>query len=195
MKPQAKSDRRSVTGGGESWRFGRCRTRNAPSTGPPRLATFRAASKNGSFRPNTKYDRTVIPENLPGHLRQLGGVSLFSRHNGRWLATLWSLHDFCRPPARPCQRRAGGAKPPKATAKPYSRHILGIYSGVQSHPKATPKPTARQPIGNPVRPQSHLKATPKPPSCDPQATSKPAVNLLGLRDGRGSGVRIAPKRG
>src|ERR1035441_5313059 len=36
----------------------------------------------------------------------------------------------------------------KATAKPYSRHILGIYSGVQSHPKATLKP-----------PQSHLKAT------------------------------------
>src|ERR1039458_8308445 len=30
----------------------------------------------------------------------------------------------------------GGAKPPKATAKPYSRHILGIYSGVQSHLKA-----------------------------------------------------------
>ena len=34
----------------------------------------------------------------------------------------------------------GRAEPPKATAKPYSRHILGIYSGVQSHPKATPKP-------------------------------------------------------
>src|ERR1035441_2590590 len=34
----------------------------------------------------------------------------------------------------------GGAKPPKATSKPYTRHILGIDSGVQSHPKATPKP-------------------------------------------------------
>src|ERR1019366_7320970 len=34
-------------------------------------------------------------------------------------------------------------KPPKATAKPYSRHILGIYSGVQSHTKATPKPTTQ----------------------------------------------------
>src|ERR1035437_748766 len=32
------------------------------------------------------------------------------------------------------------AKPPKATSKPYTRHILGIDSGVQSHPKATPKP-------------------------------------------------------
>src|ERR1039457_3436273 len=41
-------------------------------------------------------------------------------------------------------------KPPKATAKPYSRHILGIYSGVQSHPTATLQP-----------PQGHLKATPK----------------------------------
>ena len=45
----------------------------------------------------------------------------------------------------------GRAKPPKATAKPYSRHILGIDSGVQSHPKATPKPH-----------QSHTKATLKP---------------------------------
>src|ERR1035441_4069420 len=28
-------------------------------------------------------------------------------------------------------------KPPKATPRPYCRHILGIDSGVQSHPKAT----------------------------------------------------------
>src|ERR1017187_2214172 len=74
----------------------------------------------------------------------------------------------------------GGAKPPKATPKPYSRHILGIDSGVQSHPKATPRPTDSQPIGAPKPhqcdpkatskpPQSHTKATPKPPPCDPQA--------------------------
>src|ERR1035438_6418289 len=50
-------------------------------------------------------------------------------------------------------------KPPKATAKPYSRHILGIYSGVQSHPKATLKP-----------PYSHPTATPRLPPCDPNAT-------------------------
>src|ERR1035441_9833434 len=56
----------------------------------------------------------------------------------------------------------GGAKPPKATPKPYSRHILGIDSGVQSHPKATPRPTDSQPIG-----------APKPHQCDPKATSKP----------------------
>src|ERR1035441_556834 len=93
----------------------------------------------------------VMPDKLPGHLRQLGGVSLFSGHNGRWLATLWSLHDYCRPPARPCQRHAGSRKPPKATAKPYSRHILG-----------STKPH-----------QSLTKATPKPHSCDPQATPKP----------------------
>src|ERR1035441_8905303 len=35
--------------------------------------------------------------------------------------------------------RARTLKPPKATAKPYCRHILGIDSGVQSQPKATPK--------------------------------------------------------
>src|ERR1017187_6265005 len=53
-------------------------------------------------------------------------------------------------------------KPPKATAKPYSRHILGIYSGVQSRPKATPRPHQSLLIGTALRPQSHLKATPKP---------------------------------
>src|ERR1017187_8931606 len=44
-------------------------------------------------------------------------------------------------------RLKGRAEPPKATAKPYSRHILGIDSGVQSHTKAIPKPY-----------QSHTKA-------------------------------------
>ena len=44
--------------------------------------------------------------------------------------------------------RAGRAKPPKAISKPYTRHILGIDSGVQSHLKATPKPH-----------QGYLKAT------------------------------------
>jgi hypothetical protein len=34
---------------------------------------------------------------------------------------------------------APGRKPPKATTEPYTRHRLGIDSGVQSHPKATPK--------------------------------------------------------
>src|ERR1039458_5879831 len=56
----------------------------------------------------------------------------------------------------------GGAKPPKATTKPYSRHILGIDSGVQSHLKATPRPY-----------QGHTKATPKPPQGHTKATLKP----------------------
>src|ERR1035441_2665709 len=42
-------------------------------------------------------------------------------------------------------------KATEATLKPYTRHILSIDSGVQSHPKATLKPH-----------QSHTKATPKP---------------------------------
>src|ERR1039458_4413710 len=91
----------------------------------------------------------------------------------------------------------GGAKPPKATAKPYSRHILGIYSGVQSHPKATSKPTDSQPIGPPKPPQSHpkatpkphqshTKATPKPPPCDPQARKSMATPKLFLGSCEGS---------
>src|ERR1019366_2644336 len=54
-----------------------------------------------------------------------------------------------------CERVQGTEaipKPLQATPKPYSRHILGIDSGAQSHPKATLKPH-----------QSHPKATPKPP--------------------------------
>src|ERR1017187_10561344 len=63
----------------------------------------------------------------------------------------------------------GGAKPPKATAKPYSRHILGIDSGVQSHPKATLKRHQSATKAPPRRHQSHPKATSKPPPGDPQA--------------------------
>src|ERR1035438_9537739 len=57
----------------------------------------------------------------------------------------------CESALAQCGMQKGRAKPPKATSKPYSRHILGIDSGVQSHPKATSKPH-----------QSHLKASPKP---------------------------------
>src|ERR1017187_10887593 len=53
-------------------------------------------------------------------------------------------------------------KPPKATAKPYSRHIIGIYSGVQSQPKATPRPPQSHTKATPKRHQSATKATPKP---------------------------------
>src|ERR1035441_5175527 len=59
-------------------------------------------------------------------------------------------------------RTRKSCKPPKATTKPYSRHILGIDSGVQSHPKATLKPPQGATKATPMRPQSHLKATPKP---------------------------------
>ena len=60
----------------------------------------------------------------------------------------------------------GRAKPPKATAKPYSRHILGIDSGLQSHHTATTQPHHSQhhsPTKATTQPhQSHTKATPKP---------------------------------
>ena len=57
---------------------------------------------------------------------------------------------------RPLYGRYGsteaGAKPPKAILKPYTRHILGIDSGVQSHHKATTRP-----------PQGYHKATTRLP--------------------------------
>src|ERR1035437_3723441 len=55
----------------------------------------------------------------------------------------------------------GRAKPPKATAKPYSRHILGIDSGVQSHTKATPKPHQGYTKATPRLHQGHLRGFPQ----------------------------------
>src|ERR1019366_3501853 len=98
----------------------------------------------------------------------------------------------------------GRTKPPKATAKPYGRHILGIDSGVQSHHRATTKPSAWE-----------YRATPKPPQCDPKATlrlhqgstkatpkphqshtkawGKPIAHAGGYcRPGRASGARLSP---
>src|ERR1035437_11189436 len=63
--------------------------------------------------------------------------------------------------------RARTLKPPKATAKPYSRHILGIDSGVQSQPKATSRPH-----------QSHTKATPKPHQSLTKARPKPPATCF-----------------
>src|ERR1039457_1506791 len=55
----------------------------------------------------------------------------------------------------------GRAEPPKATTKPYTRHILGIDSGVQSHPKATLKPHQGSTKAPPRLHQSHPKASHK----------------------------------
>jgi hypothetical protein len=67
----------------------------------------------------------------------------------------------------------GRTKPPKAISKPPQSHILGIYSGVQSHHRATPKPFGRQPKATPKPHQSHPKAPPKRHQSHPHATFKP----------------------
>src|ERR1035441_8803365 len=54
-----------------------------------------------------------------------------------------------------------------------TRHILGIYSGAQSHTKAAPRPYERHLIGNPKPRQSRTKATPKPHQSHTKATPKP----------------------
>src|ERR1035438_10317208 len=62
----------------------------------------------------------------------------------------------------------GRAKPPQATPKPYTRHILGIDSGVQSHTKATLRLH-----------QGYTKATPRLPQGYPKATL--FVPILAIR--------------
>src|ERR1035441_2188355 len=66
-------------------------------------------------------------------------------------------------------------KATEATLKPYTRHILSIDSGVQSHPKATLKPH-----------QSHTKATPKPHQSHTKATPKPTTQAISKAGGRGN---------
>src|ERR1035441_8296330 len=94
----------------------------------------------------------------------------------------------------------GRAKPPKATPRPYTRHILGIDSGVQSHTKATPRlhqgytkatprlhqgytkatPKLHQGYTNatPRLHQGYTKATPRPHQSHPYATFKPPTSVF-----------------
>src|ERR1035441_726735 len=84
------------------------------------------------------------------------------------------------------------AKPPKATPKPYSRHILGIDSGVQSHPKATPKPPQGLLIANRLGPQSHTNATLKPLQGYTKAIPKPHQSQGGGAPGLLCGAVVKP---
>src|ERR1019366_2604050 len=81
-------------------------------------------------------------------------------------------------------------RPTKATPRPYTRHILGIDSGVQSHPKATPRLHQGHTKATPKPHQSHTKATPKPHPCDPQATHKRGLSALF----QGSILELPPSR-
>src|ERR1019366_4300729 len=72
-------------------------------------------------------------------------------------------------------REAPALKPPKATAKPYSRHILGIDSGVHSHTTATPQPH-----------HSHTTATPQPHHSHTTATPQPTTQAISKAGGRGN---------
>src|ERR1039458_4374837 len=75
---------------------------------------------------------------------------------GKGLAAILIMTEFS------LLREAPALKPTKATAKPYTRHILGIDSGLQSHTKATPKPHQGHTKATPRPHQGHTKATPKP---------------------------------
>src|ERR1039458_8484104 len=85
-------------------------------------------------------------------------------------------------------------KPPKATAKPYSRHILGIYSGVQSHPKATLQPPQGHLKATPKPHQSHTKATPKPHQSHTKATPKPSRPVTPRSSARARARDSSPER-
>ena len=83
-------------------------------------------------------------------------------------------------------REAPALKPPKATSKPYTRHILGIDSGLQSHPKATTKPHHSHTTATPKPHQSHTKATPQPHHSHTKATPKPTTQAISKAGGRGN---------
>src|ERR1039457_5146682 len=62
--------------------------------------------------------------------------------------------------------------------KPYTRHILGIDSGVQSYPKATLKPHQGHTKATPKPHQGHTKATPKPHQGHTKTTPRPLSSHL-----------------
>src|ERR1017187_7988397 len=86
---------------------------------------------------------------------------------GQGLAAILIMTEFS------LLREAPALKPPKATAKPYTRHILGIDSGLQSHTKATPRPHQSHTKATPKPHQGHTKATPRPHQSHTKATPKP----------------------
>src|ERR1035441_3981690 len=75
---------------------------------------------------------TVHTRNLARNARVFDRAPWQRKADGRWQKTESPKARGGESPSRPAR-----AKPPKATTKPYTRHILGIDSGVQSHPKAT----------------------------------------------------------
>src|ERR1039458_8537843 len=80
----------------------------------------------------------VHTRNLARNARGFDRAPWQRKADGRWQKTEPPKARGGQSPSRPAR-----AKPLKATPKPYTRHILGIDSGVQSHLKATTKPSTR----------------------------------------------------
>src|ERR1039458_9180021 len=83
-------------------------------------------------------------------------------------------------------REAPALKPPKATAKPYTRHRLRTTKPHQGHTKATPKPHQSHTKATPRPHQGHTKATPKPHQSHTKATPKPTTQAISMAGGRGN---------
>src|ERR1017187_4088287 len=75
-------------------------------------------------------------------------------------------------------REAPALKPPKATAKPYTRHIRGIDSGLQSHTTATPQPHHSHTTATPQPHHSHTTAIPQPYHSHTKAIPQPHQSQL-----------------
>src|ERR1019366_4595406 len=122
-----------------------CRPPQTSRPGPPSAPITRRMAPSASSKPCRPVPRAVST------------APCSSPDPGVWLKT--------QRPSQPSLFVAsarGRAKPPKATPRPYTRHILGIDSGVQSHTKATPRLHQGYTKATPRLHQGYTKATPKP---------------------------------
>jgi hypothetical protein len=118
--------------------------------------------------------RVAEPDAGPNdEVRAAGPLAVWSRPSSAQLGSPGMNEQYPGESRFSLLRKRLGKPAPTPGTKPYTRHILGIDSGLQSHPNATPKPPQSHILGIYLGVQSHLKATPMRPSCDPKATSKP----------------------
>src|ERR1035441_6620910 len=113
---------------------------------------------------NTGHIRISVPHLQCNNLHPLAAYRCSNPRCSAAITACHCLDIFCtvqqqNPPTQPFLSLQ---RPPKATPKPYTRHILGIDLGVQSHLKATLMRPSCDPHATLMRPSSHPKATLKP---------------------------------
>ena len=135
----------------------------SPSLSPPDGGRIRPMRVFALWTHEPKGENIQPPTSNAQHplIAQMAGIGCSMLDVGGWM---FPGFTGGRNPVRVGAFPARGAQ---ATPRPYTRHILGIDSGVQSHHKAITKPL-----------QSHHRAITEPPQSHPKATLRPPQSHL-----------------